>query len=708
MTIGRTDDGAGLRLLYVDDDAGARRAVARALSRTRHRLDLAATPREAVIRASTHRYQVVLTDLHLPGTDGRELARRLASLCRDAAFVLVTRGESTGTPSPETAGFDTTAVFDTVLRKPWRPSELKARLEEARRARDKRLAMRRQSEHPGVMRVLVVDDDEGDRAIVEALLRVAPGSYRVSFAASVAEALRAVEASAPDAVLLDLELPDATGLDALERVRASSPDVPILATTSNEDEHMALMAVAAGAQDYLVKGFVEARGLARALSFGIERKRAEATLLRMAHHDALTGLGNRVLLREHAAAAIARQRRAGGGVALAVLDLDRFKQVNDTLGHEAGDALLRAVAVRLRGAVRDEDLVARLGGDEFAIVLDGDAVSRLATTVAERVRVALARPVDLGEREIATRGSVGIAVAEDGDDVDGLLRKADLAMYRVKEEGRDGFRFFVGEMQARMERELELRESLRLAIPGRRDFHLLFSPALDPAGAKLRGVEAILAWRHLDDGSAPPLLATLEQNGWGEELGLWHLEQALAALAHSSDPRATVSVDVGARLLRNRDLGERIGELLATHGIAPERLELELPSALFGTELAPSRARLARLAEQGIGLALDRFGEGDSPLGLLHGSPFRTVKIAGPVLAECARTRGVRCLAGAMVAAAKVLDVATVALGVDNAQALGDARKLGVVAAQGHAIAGRAAHWPAQTTGLRVRLSDAG
>ncbi|MEO0323162.1 MAG: diguanylate cyclase [Myxococcota bacterium] len=702
MSLGRAGDGAGLRLLYVDDDADARRAVARALSRTRHHLDLAATPREAVLRASTHRYQVVLTDLHMPGTDGHELARRLASLCRDAAFVLVTRREDAEAFGDDTVG------FDTVLRKPWRPSELKARLEEARRARDTRLAARQSSEHPGVLRVLVVDDDEGDRAIVESLLRVAPGSYRLSFAASVTEALRAVEASAPDAVLLNLELPDASGLDALERVRASSPDVPIIATTSHEDERVALAAVAAGAQDYLAKGFVEARGLARALAFGIERKRAEATLLRMAHHDALTGLANRVLLREHAAAAIARQRRAGGGVALAALDLDRFKQVNDTLGHEAGDALLRAVAVRLRGAVRDEDLVARLGGDEFAIVLEGDDVSRLATTVAERVRVALARPVDLGEREVVTRGSVGIAVADDGDDVDGLLRKADLAMYRVKEEGRDGFRFFVGEMQARMERELELRESLRLAIPGRRDFHLLYAPALDPRDGSPRAVEAVLTWRHLDDCSAPPLLASLEQNGWSEELGLWHLDQALAALAEAPDAQAMVSVDVGARLLRTQDLGERIVELLDGHGLAPERLELELPSALFGTELAPSRQQLVRLAERGIGLALDRFGEGDAALGLLHGSPFRAVKIAGPVIAACASTRGVRCLARAMVAAAQVLEIATVALGVDSGQALGDARALGVDAAQGHAAAGRASHWPAQPTSLRVRLSDAG
>ncbi|MEM1413597.1 MAG: diguanylate cyclase, partial [Myxococcota bacterium] len=586
-------------------------------------------------------------------------------------------------------------------RKPWRPAELVPRLEEALRGRDRRLAERRLSEQPGVTRVLLVDDEADDRAIVEALLRRAPGTFPLVFADSLEAGLLAVESEAPDAILLDLALPDAEGLDAIERMRASTPDVPVIAMTSDDDEAVALEAVAAGAQDVLVKGYVEARGLARSLAFGIERKRAEAGLLRMAHHDALTGLANRVLLREHATAAIARQRRAGGGVALAVLDLDRFKQVNDTLGHEAGDTLLKAIAVRLRGAVRDEDLVARLGGDEFAIVLEGDDVTRLATTVAERVRDALARPVDLGPQEIVTRGSVGIAVAEDGDEVDGLLRKADLAMYRVKEEGRDGFRFFVGEMQARMEREVELRESLRLAIPGREDFHLLFAPEGDLEGRAPRAVEAILAWRHLHDASDPSLLATLEQNGWGAELGLWHLDRALAAAASEE---AIVAVDVGARLLRSPDFAERVASLLATHGVHPGRLELELPSALFGTELAPSREALGRLTELGLGLVLDRFGDSGTSLDQLHALPLRAVKIAPRRVSEHA-AKGPS-LAAAMVAAARALALTTVALGVDDARTLRVVRGLGVDAVQGHAVATRGSTWPSATTGVRAALVE--
>jgi diguanylate cyclase (GGDEF)-like protein len=245
-----------------------------------------------------------------------------------------------------------------------------------------------------------------------------------------------------DAVLLDLSLPDAQGLNTVTQVLATSPGIPIVVLTGYDDQHLALQAVQQGAQDYLVKGQAQADLLSRAIRYAIERKRTEERLTYLAQYDQLTGLVNRTLFRDRLLLALARSKRKQQPLGLLLLDLDRFKAVNDTCGHNVGDQLLKAVADRFRSCVREVDTVARMGGDEFAMILEGVSGEQDIVTVAQRIIQAVSEPFLIGGQPLSVGVSIGITVyPQDDRSVDELLKHADAAMYRAKQQGGNTFRF---------------------------------------------------------------------------------------------------------------------------------------------------------------------------------------------------------------------------------------------------------------------------
>ncbi len=246
-----------------------------------------------------------------------------------------------------------------------------------------------------------------------------------------------------DAVLLDLSLPDAQGLNTVTQVLATSPGIPIVVLTGYDDQELALQAVQQGAQDYLVKGQVQADLLSRAIRYAIERKRTEDRLTYLAQYDHLTGLVNRTLFRDRLLLALARSKRKQQPLGLMLLDLDRFKAVNDTCGHDVGDQLLKAVADRFRSCVREVDTVARMGGDEFAVILDGVSDRQDIVTVAQRILEAIRKPFFVDGRPQSVGVSIGITVyPQDEQSVDELLKHADAAMYRAKQRGGNTFQFY--------------------------------------------------------------------------------------------------------------------------------------------------------------------------------------------------------------------------------------------------------------------------
>ena len=292
------------------------------------------------------------------------------------------------------------------------------------------------------VRVLLVEDNPGDRRLVAEMLRDGGDETVLTAFGRLAEAEPPVARGLADLVLLDLSLPDADGLDGLRRLRAAAPEVPVVVLSGLSDEQVALEAVQAGAQDYLMKDQVDAAGLGRAIRYAMERQRAERRLARLALRDALTGLPNRVLFADRLEQALARLARrcargegADGHVVLMFVDLDGFKAVNDLLGHGAGDELLIRVAERLEGELRGSDTVARLGGDEFTVLCEGVPDEAAALALAARLCEVVAEPVELADGLAVVSAAIGVAVASAGDEGTTLLRRADAAMYEAKRAG---------------------------------------------------------------------------------------------------------------------------------------------------------------------------------------------------------------------------------------------------------------------------------
>ncbi len=291
--------------------------------------------------------------------------------------------------------------------------------------------------------LLLVEDNPVDAQLTQDLLAEwSLDRFEVTHAPILAEGLAKLSRGRFDVVLLDLSLPDTHGLSTVTQVLATSPDVPVVVLSGHDDHPLALQALRHGAQDYLVKGEGGTDFLARSILYAIERKKAQERLTYLAQHDQLTGLINRPLFRDRLAHAMARSKRKDQPLAVMLLDLDRFKAVNDTLGHDVGDQLLKGVAARLMECVREVDTVARMGGDEFTAILEGISGEEDVLVVAKRIVESIGSPFQVGPHSISIGVSIGITLYPlDNEDLDELLRHADKAMYAAKQQGGSRFRF---------------------------------------------------------------------------------------------------------------------------------------------------------------------------------------------------------------------------------------------------------------------------
>ncbi len=294
-----------------------------------------------------------------------------------------------------------------------------------------------------MIKVLLVEDDDLDAHLTQDILAEwSIEQFAVTHVARLSEALTRLGKERFDAVLLDLSLPDGYGLTTLRQVQAASPTIPIIVLSGVSDQTLALQAVQNGAQDYLVKGQSQPELLTRSIRYAMERKRAEERLMYLAQYDHLTGLVNRTLFRDRLVQAMARSKRLQQPLGLMLLDLDRFKAVNDTMGHSVGDQLLKAVADRLQACIREVDTVARMGGDEFTIILEGLSSDSDISMVAQRITKSLAEPFQLKDHTASIGASIGITVyPSDDHEIDELLKHADAAMYRAKQQGGSSFHF---------------------------------------------------------------------------------------------------------------------------------------------------------------------------------------------------------------------------------------------------------------------------
>ena len=542
------------------------------------------------------------------------------------------------------------------------------------------------------LRVLIVEDNAGDAILVREMLRDAdPLGFELIHADRLSTGIDHLLGGGADCVLLDLSLPDADGLDALTQIQAVSLNVPVIVFSGRSDERIAVRAVQDGAQDYLIKGHVDGRLLARAINYAVERKRVEVELAHQALHDALTGLPNRGLLLDRLAQALTRLGRHSSALAVLFCDLDRFKVVNDSLGHGAGDLLLVDVARRLEGVLRSGDTAARFGGDEFVILCEDISGAHQAIAVADRVSAALAAPFVLDEDEAYVRTSIGIAMAVSSDSrPEALLRDADAAMYRAKERGGGVYEVFDDEMRARAVKRLETENALHRALE-RGEFVLHYQPQVGLGTGALAGMEALVRWQHPDRGLVGPgdFIESAEETGLIVEIGEWVLREACEQLARwsavgRSGPPLRMSVNLSARQCGHPDLVGLVRSTLAQTGVDPGTLCLEITETAVMTDMEASVGVLDQLSALGVNLAIDDFGTGWSSLRALQRFPVDEVKIDKSFVDGVAIDPQEAAIVAAVISLSHALGLRTVAEGVESVVQVDRLRTLGCDVAQGY------------------------
>jgi diguanylate cyclase len=482
----------------------------------------------------------------------------------------------------------------------------------------------------------------------------------------VAEAADHLAAERVSCVLLDASASEVEPMSALARLMAARSDVPIVVLGADGSSTLALAAVQAGAQDYLVRDEVDAGSLERSVRYAIDRKRTEVQLAHLAVHDHLTGLPNRSVFDERLEHALQRRRDGQGGVAVLFIDLDGFKRLNDSFGHGAGDEVLREAGVRIGSAVRPHDTVARLGGDEFTVLCEGVHGDSGALALGRRIAEELARPLVIDGFEIVLRASIGVVLAErEHVTAEQLLQRSDDAMYLAKARGGGCPQLYSpGHARERAGHEIQVESALRRGIPD--ELVARFQPVVALADGRLVAVEALARWQHPSRGLVPPaeFIPIAEESGLVVALGNWMLSESCRQAAGWGDLR--VSVNVSGRQIAEGSLVESVARTLEESGIAPERLQLELTETVLMDDIDGHIALMRALKELGVSLALDDFGKGYSSLSYLHRFPIDRIKIDRAFVGGLPDSRASVAIVSAVLSFADALDIEVVAEGVET------------------------------------------
>jgi diguanylate cyclase (GGDEF)-like protein len=544
--------------------------------------------------------------------------------------------------------------------------------------------------------ILLVEDNPGDARLVREMLNGgATRDFDVIHVERLAEArTELIQNVGTECVLLDLSLPDARRLEALMQLRAAAPEVPIVILSGLQDELLAIKAVQEGAQDYLIKGRVDSDQLGRAINYAIERKQGERQLEHKATHDQLTGLPNRVLFMDRLTHALAWSRRHDTTFAILFIDLDRFKLINDSLGHETGDQVLIEVAKRLDDALRSTDTAARYGGDEFIVLCEDIADERQAITIAERIVESVEKPLSLEDDNAFVTASVGVVVASDSNtDPEILIREADSAMYRAKKRG-VRCELFDNDLRARVVERREIERDLREAIE-KEQFRVLYQPQIDLRTGEVMGVEALVRWDHPRRGLLSPadFLSLAEETGLIVPIGNWVLQESLRQAEQwrraKPDGDFQISVNLSAPQHEDPNLIRNVETALAMTGTDPSHLCLEITETVVMKDVDATRKVLESLKGLGTKLSVDDFGTGYSSLTSLRSFPVDSLKVDrsfvsglgdGHVAEDAA-------IVTAVISLAHNLGLIAVAEGIETPEQLSALREMDCDMAQGYYFA---------------------
>jgi len=538
--------------------------------------------------------------------------------------------------------------------------------------------------------LLVQQDPQAAMTLCEMLRAVWTRGLVVTHAHAVADATHELVDHGALCALV-AQPTDGGTLAAVEQLSAAAPETPIIVVSDDADDDAGVAAVRAGAQDHLVTGELTPAGLHRAIRYAVERKRSESAIALQALHDPLTALPNRALFLDRLRGALDRSRRTDSPVVVLFLDVDGFKEINDTLGHGAGDRLLTVLAERFRGLLRPMDTVARFGGDEFTFLFEGVESEHEAALVAQRISRSAGEPLTLGDEETSITASIGVTIVTDPEmAIEDVIRQADTAMYAAKEAGGDRAQVFDRVLGRLPGPRSGLERALRQAM-ARSQLRVHYQPRVSLNGdTGLVGFEALVRWEHPELGLIEPIdfISIAEETGLIVPIGDWVIEQALSQVERwrESRPEVTISVNISARQLGEPDLVERLTATMQEGGHDPEVLCLEIAEGALEAQPELAVRQLAALREMGVTVAIDDFGTGTSSTVNLSELAVDVLKIDQTLVSRLGdgRADGDVASVSAAVELGHTLGLSVVAEGVETDAQLAQLRELGCDGAQGY------------------------
>ncbi len=681
------------RILVADDDPRMLDSLRELIAPHGHEVGTAGSGAEAIAMLERRHFDVLLLDLMMPGVNGLEVMDFVNKKGLDVSVIVVS-----GDTSVDSAIRSLRRGAHDYLRKPYAPEVLIRTLENTLKKRmlerENRTIQGKLQQSEKLYRYMVNSspdiiymlDQKGRFTFINARLEKLLG-YRPAELIGQHYSMLVPSEDMEEAHYAFNER--RTGERASRNVemhlkcrdRARSPRHFDTNTLPIELSAMGMYVVPEGSAN---KHYVGTYGVARDIT---ERKHSEEIIRYQAFHDLLTGLPNRALFKDRLKLAIPQARRRDRLLAVMFLDLDRFKVVNDTLGHVRGDELLQLVATRLTGCMREGDTIARVGGDEFMILIPHLKRREDAAQTARKIISELDRPFMLQGREVFVSTSIGIALCPDhGDNMDVLIRNADIAMYHIKEQGRDGYEFFDERMKVKFSHFLSLETGIRKALEENR-FELRYQPLVDTSRATVVGVEALIRWHHPTRGMLAPaeFIPHAEECGLIVPIGNWVLEQACADLKSWREASAQplrLAINLSALQLAHDEV-DSITAMLAAHGIPGDALELELTENVIMKDIDNVVKKLNRLSKHGVRIAIDDFGTGYSSLSYLQKLSIHTIKIDRSFVNDMRSDNTQTSIVNAVIAMARGLGMNLIAEGVETSEQLAHLRALGCEVMQG-------------------------
>ncbi|MCP4288556.1 MAG: EAL domain-containing protein [Gammaproteobacteria bacterium] len=668
---------SGTKVLVVDDEVRMRASVADLLKAYGHQCELAAGGEEALGLLSTGNIDLMLLDLNMPGIDGYQVMREVKE-CYPGTDVIVVSGETTFESATEALR----CGAQDFLRKPYAPEELIRTVSNTVRKRGLERNIREMnrcleaSEHryrfivnnsPDIIYML---DNNGIFVFVNDRINTLLG-YQADemLGQHYSEFVHKDDIDKAKYVFDERRTGSRASHNIEFRLLCKGSTLPYRYFESRSITiELSAMGVYSEQKKDLKEEFVGTYGVVRDIS---ERKRAEEVINFQLYHDLLTKLPNRALFRDRLNLAISQAKRNKTKLAVMFLDMDRFKVINDSLGHLAGDQLLQTIALRLHSCLRDGDTLARVGGDEFNLLVPDINGREDASMVARKILERLKEPVVVDGYEVFVSFSIGIAIfPEDGQTIDVLVKNSDMAMYHIKTHGKNGYEFFADNMKAAFHRQLSLENGIRKALE-KKQFELFYQPQINVSDSRIFGMEALIRWNHPDRGLLAPdqFIPLSEETGLIIEIGNWVLDSAcreLKAWRLQGVKDIQMAVNISAAQLMQPEFERTVLGTLAKHDVAGSQLEIEITENILMQDMDQAVSKFQQLAANGVKVAVDDFGIGYSSLSYLHSLPLNTLKIDRSFISGIRASRDRSSIVTAVFAMARELNLEVVVEGVER------------------------------------------